>query len=192
MWESAAGVGNPFSLGAMRSGDIVVDIGCGCGADVCISAILVGGKGRAIGIDITPAMITKARTASQVAGITNASFLVGSMEQLPFPDSLADVVISNGSINLSPHKPCVFKEIHRILAPGGQLLFADMVREGAADEQCGSWANCVSGTVEPNSYLKMRAAAGFEDAELVEFSGYKTALTTIGATFRARKKASDG
>ncbi len=75
VWESAAGVGNPFSLGALGSGDVVVDIGCGCGADVCIAAFLVGDKGRAIGIDITPAMITKARAASQVAGITNASFL---------------------------------------------------------------------------------------------------------------------
>ena len=97
-------------------------------------------------------------------------------------------MISNGAINLSPHKPCVFKEVFRILRPAGRFQFADMVRDrAAATPSCGSWADCVSGTVEPQRYLDMLSAAGFGDAELVARTSYRTAPTTIGATFRARK-----
>lgn len=107
---------------------------------------------------------------------------------LPLEDATADIVISNGAINLSSHKPRVFKEVFRILRPGGRFQFADMVREGAVEaSSCGSWADCVSGTVEARRYLDMLEATGFCDAEMVSFTSYKRAPTTIGATFRARK-----
>lgn len=120
--------------------------------------------------------------------LANIELHVATMETLPLADVSVDVVISNGAINLSPHKLCVFKEVFRILKPGGRLQFADMVRDGNAEAaSCGSWANCVAGTVEPHRYLEMLTAAGFESAEQVSFTGYRTAPTNIGATFRARR-----
>jgi len=186
--ESAAAVGNPFCLGPIASGEKVVDLGCGAGADLCIAALLVGNQGRAIGIDITPAMVAKAEKAAKDLGLTNVDVRLGDIAALPLENASADVVISNGSINLSSHKSCVFKEVFRVLRPGGRFQFADMVRDGAVDApSCGSWADCVSGTVEPTRYLDMLRAAGFRDAEMVSFTGYRTAPTTIGATFRAVK-----
>ncbi len=188
VWESAAAVGNPFSLGPIRPGETVVDLGCGAGADLCIAALLVGAAGRAIGIDLTPAMIEKARENAMLSGLENVEVRIGDIETMPLPDSCADVVISNGVINLSPHKPCVFREAFRILKRGGRLQIADMVRNGANDiVSCDSWAGCVSGTVEPERYLEMLREAGFKDVEFVAFTGYQTAATTIGATFRARR-----
>ena len=187
-WELAAAVGNPFALGPIRSGETVVDIGCGAGADLCIAVLLIGNQGRAYGIDVTPAMVAKAREIAGTLGLQNVELHVADIATLPLQDAIADVVISNGAINLSPHKPCVFKEAFRILRPGGRFQFADMVREDAAEAtSCGSWADCVSGTVEPSRYLDMLTAAGFRNAELVSFTGYRTAPTTIGATFRAFK-----
>ncbi len=188
IWESAASVGNPFSLGAIAAGETVVDLGCGAGADLCIAARLVGDTGQAIGIEITPAMAEKARKNAALLGLNNVALRVADIEALPLADASADVVISNGAINLSPHKPCVFKEVFRILKPGGRFQFADMVRDGIAEASaCGSWADCVSGTVEPQRYLDMLAATGFQHAKMVAFTGYRTAPTTIGATFHARK-----
>jgi ubiquinone/menaquinone biosynthesis C-methylase UbiE len=187
-WESAAAVGNPFAPGPLKSGELVVDLGCGAGADLCIAALLVGNAGGAVGIDVTPAMIAKARDVANAVGLENAELHVANMETLPLADASVDVVISNGAINLSAHKPCVFKEIFRVLKPGGRLQFADMVRDGADEiPSCGSWADCVSGTVEPQRYLEMLSAAGFMESELVSLTGYRTAANTIGATFRARK-----
>ena len=187
-WESAAAVGNPFALGPLRSSEAVVDLGCGAGADLCIAALLVGNAGRAVGIDVTPAMIAKARNVAHAVGLDNAELHVADMETLPLADASVEVVISNGAINLSAHKPCVFKEIFRVLKPGGRLQFADMVRDGADEaSSCGSWADCVSGTVEPQRYLEMLSAAGFMGSELVALTGYRTAANTIGALFRARK-----
>ena len=187
-WESAAAVGNPFALGPIGAGEIVLDLGCGAGADLCIAARLVGQRGRAIGIDITPAMIAKARAVVQGLSLANVELHVATMETLPLTDVSVDVVTSNGAINLSPHKPCVFKEVFRILKPGGRLQFADMVRDGDGEAaSCGSWADCVAGTVEPLRYLEMLTAAGFESAEQVSFTGYRTAPAVIGATFRARR-----
>ena len=187
-WESAAAVGNVFALGPLRPGEIVVDLGCGAGADLCIAALIVGDKGRVIGVDVTPAMIAKARNVAKTVGLTNVAFHEADMEALPLPDSFADIAISNGSINLSSHKPCVFKEIFRILKPGGRFQFADMVRQDSGEASaCGSWADCVAGTVDLRRYLEMLSAAGFQEAELVSFTGYRTAANTIGATFRAWK-----
>jgi ubiquinone/menaquinone biosynthesis C-methylase UbiE len=188
VWESAAAVGNPFHLGPIMPGETIVDLGCGAGVDLCIAALLVGDHGRAIGIDITPAMVAKAEKAARLVGLTNVVLHVADIATLPLENRSADVVISNGAINLSSHKPCVFQEVFRILRPGGRFQFADMVRDGAVDAPtCGSWADCVSGTVEPKRYLDMLAAAGFRDAEIVSFTGYRTAPTTIGATFRATR-----
>ena len=150
VWESAAAVGNPFSLGSIMFDETVVDLGCGAGADLCIAASLIGDRGRAIGIDITPAMVYRAEENARLLRLRNVEIYVADITAVPLEDACADVVISNGAINLSPHKPCVFKEVFRILRPGGRFQFADMVRDcAAATPSCGSWADCVSGTVEP-------------------------------------------
>ena len=188
VWVSAAPVGNPFSPGLLREGDVVLDFGCGAGADACIAALSVGESGKVIGIDLTPAMVAKARRTAALLGLGNAAFHVSDMVATPAADASVDVIISNGAINLTAHKPCVFEEMSRVLKPGGRIQFADMVRTSAAgDAGATSWADCVAGTVEPQAYIDMLAAAGFERAELVRLTGYKTAPTTSGAIFRAWK-----
>ena len=192
VWESAAAVGNPFALGWPHPGETVVDIGCGAGADLCIAALLVGASGQAIGLDLTPAMVEKARVNAQQAGLHNVTVHEANIEKLPLPTASADVVISNGSINLTQDKTAVIREIHRILRPGGRLQFADVVRRNAgcaATTKDGSWADCVAGTLPPEQFLELLQAAGFEQIEFVSWTGYRTASNTEGATFRAIKPA---
>ena len=194
VWESAAAVGNPFAAGPIRPGETVVDLGCGAGADACVAALLVGEAGRVAGYDATPAMVAKAAGNARAAGLGNAVFSESHMDELDLADAAADVVISNGAINLASDKAKVFAEAFRILRRGGRLQFADMVREegvasgGAACGAAGdSWADCVSGTLRVGEILQHLHAAGFADAELLALTGYKTAATTVGAIFRARK-----
>ena len=192
VWKSAAAVGNPFSLGPVHAGETVIDIGCGAGADACIAAMLVGKTGMVLGIDCTPAMITRARENAEVSGLPQVVFQVADMTELPLTDSAADLLISNGAINLAKDKDAVLAEAYRVLRPGGRLQIADMVRDTStrnsvcchAEE---SWADCVSGTLEPGTFLFMLTKAGFVDAELVGFTAYRTATSTTGALFRAVK-----
>lgn len=192
VWESACAVGNPFGLGPIRAGETVLDLGCGAGADVCIAALLVGGQGRVIGLDATPAMIEKARRNARLAGFPNVEFHEAHMARLSLSDACIDVVISNGAINLALDKVSVFSEANRVLRPGGRLQFADMVRSEAccATAQAGtdtSWADCVSGTLPVEEVLSMLCAAGFREVAFVGLTSYKTSASTIGATFRAVK-----
>jgi SAM-dependent methyltransferase len=114
--ESFAGTGNPFSLGALRPGERVVDVGSGAGLDSLIAARMVGPTGRVIGVDMTPAMLDKARRAAAQAGLTNVEFREGYAEALPVPDGWADVVISNGVLNLMPDKSVALAEMARVLS----------------------------------------------------------------------------
>jgi len=124
--ESFAGVGNPFSLRGRTPGERVIDSGSGGGFDCFIAARQIGGEGRVIGVDMTTEMLTKSRNTASSMGLTNVEFREGLLEELPVEDGWADVVISNGVINLCPDKERVFSEIFRVLRPGGTLQFADI------------------------------------------------------------------
>lgn len=133
--ESFAGTGNPFSLGVPESGESVVDVGCGAGIDSLIAAKMVGTEGRVIGVDMTPAMLTKARYAAEEAGLDNVEFRESYAEELPVEDCWADVVISNGVLNLMPDKAAALKEMHRVLKPGGRLQIGDILVQKAVPEE---------------------------------------------------------
>lgn len=124
---SFSGTGNPFSLGAINPGEIVVDAGSGAGLDSLIASRLVGPTGHVIGFDMTPEMLTKARAGAVAAGATNVEFREGYIESLPLPDSFADVVISNGVLNLTLDKVATLREWLRILKPGGRLFVGDIL-----------------------------------------------------------------
>ena len=125
--ESFAGTGNPFSMGPLRPGENVLDIGCGAGFDSFIAARQVGETGRVISIDMTKAMLSKAAAGARNARISNIEFREGFAESLPVPDGSIDVVISNGVINLCPDKMAVMQEINRVLKPGGRIQIGEIV-----------------------------------------------------------------
>ncbi len=125
--ESFAGVGNPFSLGEIRPGETVVDVGSGAGFDSLVASIMVGPTGRVTGVDMTDEMLAKAQDNARTMGASNVTFENGLAEKLPVPDGSTDVVISNGVINLVPNKESALEEMFRVLTPGGRLYLADIV-----------------------------------------------------------------
>jgi arsenite methyltransferase len=133
--ESFAGVANPWEHGRLAPGERVLDLGCGAGTDSLVAAQMVGPEGRVTGIDMTPAMLAKARAAAAEMGATNIEFLESEAEQLPFADDSYDVVVSNGVIDLIPDKDAVFAEIHRVLRPGGRMQIADVTIQNPVSEE---------------------------------------------------------
>ncbi|HEY7693726.1 MAG TPA: methyltransferase domain-containing protein [Gaiellaceae bacterium] len=133
--ESFAGVANPFSLGRLRSGERVLDLGSGAGTDSLVAAQMVGAGGSVTGIDMTPEMLAKARGAAGVMGASHVEFVEGEIESLPFEAASFDVVISNGVIDLVPDKDAVFSEIHRVLVPGGRIQVADVTIQTPVSEE---------------------------------------------------------
>ncbi|MCA1687954.1 MAG: methyltransferase domain-containing protein [Actinobacteria bacterium] len=132
--ESFAGTGNPFSLGELRPGERVVDVGCGAGIDSMIAAKKVGPDGRVIGVDMTPSMLEKGRYAAKEAGLANVEFREGYAEALPVDEGWADVVISNGVLNLMPDKAATLGEMARVLGPDGRLQIGDILVQKAVPE----------------------------------------------------------
>jgi len=188
------GCGNPTRLIDLKAGDVVLDLGSGAGLDVLLSARRVWPGGHAYGVDMTDEMLALANANRVKAGITNATFLKGSIEAIPLPDASVDVVISNCVINLAEDKGAVIKEAFRVLRPGGRFAVADMVEleplSSELKKQLDSWAGCVSGTIPIDEYRAALIDAGFE---VPEFEVHATeTLPDVGkvgsAYIRARKR----
>ncbi len=167
---ASLGCGNPTALAALHPGDVVLDLGSGGGIDVLLSARRVGPAGRAYGLDMTDEMLALARANAARAGVTNAEFLKGEMEQIPLPDVSVDVVISNCVINLSADKDRVLAEAFRVLRPGGRFAVSDIVvRRPVPAEIRRSvelWIGCVAGALDEAEYRTKLATAGFVDIEV--------------------------
>jgi arsenite methyltransferase len=133
--QSFAGVANPFTLGPIEAGELVLDLGSGAGTDSLVAAQMVGSEGKVTGIDMTSEMLAKARAAAADMGAANVQFVEGEVERLPFDDESFDVVISNGVIDLIPDKDGVFSEIHRVLRPGGRNQIADVTIQNPVSEE---------------------------------------------------------
>jgi arsenite methyltransferase len=143
--ESFCGVGNPLSLGEIRPGQVVLDLGCGAGMDCILAARKVGSAGKVIGVDMTAEMVAKARENGKCQGLANVEFRQGDLENLPLPDASVDLVISNGVFNLCPDKARVLAEAFRVLRPGGRLQMADiLLHEEVTPEEVarlGTWSD---------------------------------------------------
>ena len=183
------GCGNPVAIADLHEGETVLDLGSGGGLDVILSAKRVGPTGIAWGLDMTEEMLALARANAAEAGVTNAHFLRGHIEDVPLPAESVDVVISNCVINLSTDKPAVFRELARVLKPGGRLGISDVVAENRLlpSERLdrGSYVGCIAGALSKSEYERGLAAAGFEDVS-VEFT-YEAADGMHGAIVKAKK-----
>lgn len=165
--ESFAGVGNPFSLRPLQPGEHVIDLGSGGGFDCFVAATAVGPEGHVIGVDMTPEMLDKARATGEAFGLSNVEFREGLLEQLPVEDGWADVVISNGVINLCADKAAVFAQAFRALRPGGVLQFADIANGKPVPEaavcEIDLWTGCIAGGLPIADWEAAIEGAGFTD-----------------------------
>lgn len=175
--DSFAGVGHYFHLAGAGPGDTVVDLGSGAGMDTFVAALKVGPEGRVIGIDMTDAQLTEAARLREAGGFGNVAFRKGYIEETSLPDATADVVISNGVINLSPEKPKVFREAARLLKPGGRLAIADIVTETQLPDGivCDAtlWAACIGDAAQQDNYRAMIEAAGLEVEQFEDNDAYR-------------------
>ena len=167
---ASLGCGNPTAVADLNEGETVLDLGSGGGIDVLLSAKRVGPTGKAYGLDMTDEMLELANKNKAEAGVENVEFLKGYIEEVPLPDSTIDVVISNCVINLAADKQAVFREMHRVLRPGGRVGVSDVV---AADEltpeqraERGSYVGCIAGALSFAEYRAGLAEAGFTDVDL--------------------------
>jgi arsenite methyltransferase len=183
------GCGNPVAVAELHEGETVLDLGSGGGLDVILSAKRVGPTGIAWGLDMTEEMLALARANASERGVANAHFLRGQIEDIPLPAGSVDVVISNCVINLSTDKPAVFRELARVLKPGGRLGISDVVAEDrlTPDERAerGSYVGCIAGALSKTEYLEGLAEAGFEDVS-IEFT-YEAADGMHGAIVKGLK-----
>ena len=186
---ASLGCGNPTAVAELREGDTVLDLGSGGGIDVILSAKRVGPTGTAYGLDMTDEMLALAQRNAREAGIGNAHFLKGVIEQIPLPADSVDVVISNCVINLSVDKPAVLTEIARVLKPGGRIDISDVVAEDrlTPEERAerGSYVGCIAGALSKGEYEAGLEAAGFEQLS-VEFT-HRVADGMHGAIVKAVK-----
>jgi SAM-dependent methyltransferase len=164
--------GNPTATAHLRPGEVVVDLGSGGGLDVFLASKQVGEKGRAIGIDMTTAMIERSRENARKGGYSNVEFYQSTIDRIPLPDASVDCVLSNCVINLAPDKPAVFREIARVLKPGGRVAISDIALKHelpeAVAQSMAAYVGCVAGAILIEDYLAGLLAAGFQHVEIVD------------------------
>jgi arsenite methyltransferase len=192
---ASLGCGNPTLLADLRPGERVLDLGSGAGLDVLLSARRVAPSGHAYGVDMTDEMLAVARGNQTKASVINATFLKGTIEEIPLPDASVDVVISNCVINLAADKRAVLREAYRVLAPGGRFAVADMVAlaelPAEVKRSLDQWAGCVAGTISIDEYTVALRDSGFRDVEVeitreTRLEGVDGAIAS--AYIRARKE----
>ncbi len=196
--ESFAGVGYPFVADVIQEGDVVLDIGSGSGTDLLYAFLKVGPRGKVYGLDITPAMLEKARKNAKAMHAHNIEILEGNATEIPLPDASVDVVTSNGVLNLVPDKEAAFKEIIRVLKPGGHLQVADIIVQEDVGAVCGInpqlWADCIGGAAVESEYMRTIADAGFVGTQVLKRIDYfsqssSDATKRITRTFGAESVA---
>jgi arsenite methyltransferase len=164
--------GNPTATAHIRTGEVVVDLGSGGGLDVFLASKMVGPSGRAIGIDMTPAMIDRARANAESGGYNNVDFYQSTIDQIPLPDASVDCVISNCVLNLAPDKPAVFREIARVLKPGGRVAVSDIALKHelpeAVAKSMAAYVGCIAGAILIDEYRSGLSAAGLEHIQIVD------------------------
>jgi arsenite methyltransferase len=165
------GCGNPVALASLRPGETVLDLGSGGGIDCFLAARKVGPEGRVIGVDMTAEMIDLARANARKGDLKNVEFRLGEIENLPVEDGTINVVISNCVINLSTDKEKVFREIYRVLKPGGRMMVSDIVLDGElpakVKDSVAAYTGCIGGALQRRDYLDAMAKAGFTQVEIV-------------------------
>jgi SAM-dependent methyltransferase len=168
--DMGLGCGNPRAIASLCAGEVVVDLGSGGGFDCFLAAPEVGERGRVVGIDMTPDMLSKARRNAELGGYANVEFRLGEIEHLPLADATANVIISNCVINLSPNKPQVFREAFRVLKPGGGLAISDVVATAELPEEMREdpvlYSGCMAGAAMIDVLESMIRAAGFRDIRI--------------------------
>lgn len=177
--------GNPIALAALRPGEVVVDLGSGGGLDVLLAAKRVGPTGKAIGIDMTPEMIERARAGAQATRATNVEFHLAQIDALPLPDGSVDCILSNCVINLIPDKPAVFREILRVLKPGGRVAISDIALRQplppAVLNDIQAYVGCIAGAILIADYERMLREAGFGSVVVSETSADLNAYAEAGS-----------
>jgi len=165
------GCGNPLAMAEIQPGDTVLDLGSGGGLDCFLAAQRVGPSGRVIGVDMTEEMVAKARSNAAQGNYANVEFRLGEIEHLPIEDSSVDLVISNCVLNLVPDKAQAFREIARVLKPGGRVMVSDILRRGelpaALLDDLDTYVACVGGAIEADEYLSLMRAAGLTEVEII-------------------------
>jgi len=164
--------GNPTAYANLKPGEVVVDLGSGGGLDVLLAAPKVGLAGKAIGIDMTPAMVRRARANAEVLGLTNVEFHLTTIDRIPLADSSVDCIVSNCVINLAPDKASVFREMFRVLKPGGRVAVSDIALKQALPnelaESVAAYVGCIAGAITIAEYERLLREAGFASVQVVD------------------------
>lgn len=194
MWESFTGAGNPQRYVDVRRGETLLDLGCGAGLDLYLYTKAIGAEGNIYGLDISEAMIAKAKRNMEALGIRNVKFLCAPSDKIPLPDNSVDIVTANGIYNLSPDKMAVMREVARVLRPGGRTIFAEIVLKaplsGEVRKNINDWFRCIGGALPQDDFLKSLESAGLNNPRILWVgrnarTGHELALAAV---IRAEKR----
>lgn len=188
IWESFTGAGNPQPYADPRPGEVVLDLGCGAGLDLFFYARAVGDGGKLYGLDISEAMLDKARKNLESVGVQNVDFLHAPADRIPLADGSVDLATANGIYNLSPDKEVVMREVFRVLKPGGRTVFAEILLQGELPREIrrsiDDWFRCIGGALTEPDFLARLKSAGFRDAQILwkgrnARTGHKLAICAV-------------